>query len=322
MWTSVLEVLENICEDGDSEQRTKASGLIERMEHFEFVLVLHLMIRVLGKTQELSQCLQRKHQNIVRAVGLIGSVLKNMNEMRANGWDELFEEVKGFCLERKIIVPNMEDTIPLRGRSRGRGAKLVSYYHHFHHGIFNVVLDQILVELNNCFPEKSTQLLRCIACLNPKNSFANFDGDKLIELAKIYVADFSEYDCVTLRDQLATFVVDVRSDEEFSKCNDLGNLAVTMVQTDRHTCYPLVYRLIELALILPVATATVERAFSAMNIIKTELRNKMNDEWMNDSMLCYIEQGMFAKIEDDKIMRRFQGYNDRRCQLPRAIDRT
>jgi len=51
-----------------------------------------------------------------------------------------------------------------------------------------------------------------------------------------------------------------------------------MVQSDRHKSFPLVYRLIELALILPVATATVERAFSAMNIIKTERRNKMNDD--------------------------------------------
>jgi hypothetical protein len=109
------------------------------MEHFEFVHILHLMIRVLGKTQELSQCLQRKkNQNIVRAIGLIGSVLTNMNDMRENGWEEIFEEVKMFCESRKIIVPNMDDTIPLRCRSRGRGAKLVSYYHHFHHGIFNV----------------------------------------------------------------------------------------------------------------------------------------------------------------------------------------
>jgi hypothetical protein len=164
--------------------------------------------------------------------------------------------------------------------------------------------------------------LRCIACLDPKNSFGNFDGDKLIELAKIYAADFSEYECVTLRDQLATFVVDVRSDEEFSRCNDLGNLAIKMVQTDRHTCYPLVYRLIELALILPVATATVERAFLAMNIIKTELRNKMNDEWVDHSMVCYIERGIFADIEDDTILQRFHGYNNRSCQLPKAINMT
>jgi len=64
----------------------------------------------------------------------------------------------------------------------------------------------------------------------------------------------------------------VRADEDFLSYNDLGNLAVKMVQSDRHTCYPLVYRLIELALILPVATTTVERAFSAMSIVKTELK--------------------------------------------------
>ena len=31
--------------------------------------------------------------------------------------------------------------------------------------------------------------LRCIACLDPRNSFTNYDEDKLIELAKIYAAD-------------------------------------------------------------------------------------------------------------------------------------
>jgi hypothetical protein len=66
--------------------------------------------------------------------------------------------------------------------------------------------------------------LRCIACLDPKNSFENFDGDKLIELAKMYAPDFSEYECVTLRHQLSKFVVDMRSDEEFSRCNDLAIL--------------------------------------------------------------------------------------------------
>ena len=77
------------------------------------------------------------------------------------------------------------------------------------------------------------------------------------------------------------------------------------------------YRLIELALILPVATATVERAFSAMNIIKNERRNKMNDDWMNNSMICYIERDLFASVDDEKILKRFQGIRNRRMNLPR-----
>jgi hypothetical protein len=215
----------------------------------------------------------------------------------------------------------MDDMIPVRGRSKCRGAKLVSYYHHFHHGIFNVVLDQIICELNNRFPERSTQLLRCVACLDPTNKFANYEVEKLIQLAKIYYADFSDYECVKLRTELQNFMDEVKYDEDFDTCIDLGSLAEKMVLSDRHTYFPLVYRLIELALILPVATSTVERAFSAMNIIKTDRRNKMNDDWMNDSMICYIERDLFVSIEDDKILERFQGIRNRKINLPRKVPR-
>ena len=92
-----------------------------------------------------------------------------------------------------------------------------------------------------------------------------------------------------------------------------------MVQTDRHTVFPLVYRLIELALILPVATASVERAFSAMNIIKTDLRNRMGDDWMNYNMVCYIERDVFQTINDDDILYRFQAYKTRKGILPRRF---
>jgi hypothetical protein len=71
-----------------------------------------------------------------------------------------------------------------------------------------------------------------------------------------------------------------------------------MVQSDKHVVFPLIYRLIELALILPVATTSVERAFSAMNIIKTELQNKTGDEWLNHRMVCYIEREIFTSIDD------------------------
>jgi hypothetical protein len=106
----------------------------------------------------------------------------------------------------------------------------------------------------------------------------------------------------------------------FRDCNDLGHLATKMVKTDRHICFSLVYRLVELALILPLATTTVERAFSTMNIIKTERRNKMSDEWMNNSMLSYIERDMFVDIKDEKILKHFQGLRTRKINLPRSIN--
>ena len=88
-----------------------------------------------------------------------------------------------------------------------------------------------------------------------------------------------------------------------------------MVKMKKNVSYPLVYSLVTLALILPVATATVERAFSAMNIIKNRLRNRIGDQWMNDCLVIYIEKDIFKTIEYEEIMQRFQNMKNRRGQL-------
>ncbi|XP_039115842.1 uncharacterized protein LOC120251373 [Dioscorea cayenensis subsp. rotundata] len=316
MWESVLEVLENVCNDGNvTEQRGIALGLIQRMESFEFIFILHLMIKVLGLTNDLPNVLQQKDQNIVNAMGLIVNVKELMQDLRENGWGTFLEEVRSFCVAMSVSVPNMEDSIPVRGCSR-RGGQLVTYYHLYHAEIFIAVIDLLTTEMNNIFSETSTKLLRCIACLNPRNSFSRFDHGTLVRLAQIYSNDFSTSDHLILKEKLRIYIHDVRRNSDISNCHDLPSLAVKMVQFDKHFTFPLVYRLIELALILPVATTTVERAFLAMNIIKTYLRNKIGDEWLNNMMVCYIEQEMFAKIDEDIILQCFQNMQNRRIQFP------
>ena len=146
------------------------------------------------------------------------------------------------------------------------------------------VIDIISREMENRFSETNSELLTCIASLDPRNSFLDFDHAKLLRLAQFYPNDFSLMDQELLGTQLNNFIFDVRSDKHISELKNIGELAIKMVKTRRHTAYPLVYRLIELALVLPIATATVERVFSAMKIVKSDLRNRMGDEWLNDSM--------------------------------------
>ena len=161
------------------------------------------------------------------------------------------------------------------------------------------------------------QLLRCIVCLDPKNSFAHYDREKLIVLGEIYDSDFSQSDHCNLQSHLDNFIANVRADPS-TDCNDRGVLAMKMVETDRHTTFSLVYHLIELALILSIAIATVERAFLAMKFIKTNLRNKMSGEWLNHRMICYIEQAdVFANILDDDILQKFQELKSRLKKLPK-----
>ena len=78
-----------------------------------------------------------------------------------------------------------------------------------------------------------------------------------------------------------------------------------MVEEKRHITYPLVFKLLKLALILPVSTATVERAFLSMNIVKSRLCNRMYDSFLNDCLVCYIEKDVFDSISQESIMQRF-----------------
>ena len=94
----------------------------------------------------------------------------------------------------------------------------------------------------------------------------------------------------------------MRSTKEFSTLKGIGQLAEMMVEMKEGVSYPLIYSLVTLTLILSIATATVERAFLAMNIIKNQLRNRIEDRWINNCLVTYIEKYIFKTIESEEIM--------------------
>ncbi|XP_070039912.1 uncharacterized protein [Nicotiana tomentosiformis] len=69
--------------------------------------------------------------------------------------------------------------------------------------------------------------------------------------------------------------------------------------------YSYVYLPVKFTLILPVATATVERAFSSMKHIKNEERNSMGDQYLNDYLVYYIEHDAFTNVSIDAIIDHF-----------------
>ncbi|CAA0824496.1 General transcription factor 2-related zinc finger protein [Striga hermonthica] len=282
----------------DFQSRGVAKGLADKSTSFEFVFIAHLMVTILASTSALSAALQEKTQNIGNALVLIKSVKKDLRKLREDGWEDLLMEVTTFCSEKGIYVPNMEDPMPgWPSRSqREVDDQPKTYLHYFRREIFFQVIDRILQEIDSRFEELSSELIQCIVCLDPRDCFASFDVERLLRLAQLYPNDFD--DELKLKAELDQFHDVVTTSERifFSGLQSIGDLAKRMVERNWHTTLKLVYRLIELALILPVATATVERALSSMKIIKTDLRNKMRDEFLIDSLVCYIEMELFEKL--------------------------
>ncbi|KAM3219335.1 hypothetical protein P3L10_023866 [Capsicum annuum] len=174
----------------------------------------------------------------------------------------------------------------------------------------------LLQELNDRFNEMTSDLLNGVACLNPIDTFSSFDIQKILVMAKLYPDDFDEFNMRVLENQLVNYIIDVRdTDKRFSNSGGLGELSRKLVETKKHLTYPLVFLLVKFVLLLPVVTASVERAFSAMKYIKNDLRNRMDDEFLDGCRVPYVEKRVFKNISNECIIETFQGMKRRRMHL-------
>nr|KAJ0213818.1 hypothetical protein LSAT_V11C400223710 [Lactuca sativa] len=121
----------------------------------------------------------------------------------------------------------------------------------------------------------------------------------------IYPKEFpTEYHRRLVEVKLGNYIKDVREDERFNDLKNIGDFAKKSVEVKNHIISPKIYLLVKLTLILPVAIASVERVFSAMKLIKTDIRNKMSDQFLSDSL-----------VSNDTIVKMFQDIRPRRIQL-------
>ncbi|KAL5657995.1 hypothetical protein ACJX0J_031158, partial [Zea mays] len=65
------------------------------------------------------------------AMSLVVDVRIRLNDLRSEGWDPLFEEVKAFCVEVGIDIPDMDGPIPRFGQSRRGGRNNITQDHFY-----------------------------------------------------------------------------------------------------------------------------------------------------------------------------------------------
>ncbi|XP_070025012.1 uncharacterized protein LOC142181750 [Nicotiana tabacum] len=160
-------------------------------------------------------------QDIVNAMGLLALTKQRLQTMKKSGFGSLMENVSSFCDKHDIMIPNM-DARCFPGKWKHRALD-VTYSHHLRVDIFYTVIDLHFQELNR--------------------RFNAFDSNQLRDLSY----------------QLDSFILYARGvDKRLFGLKGISDLAKVLVKSDLHQAWPLVYLLIKLTLILPVATASVE----------------------------------------------------------------
>uniref|UniRef100_K7MT71 HAT C-terminal dimerisation domain-containing protein n=1 Tax=Glycine max TaxID=3847 RepID=K7MT71_SOYBN len=302
IYGAIIKVLEEVRKDTSFEKYGETMVLLDVLQSFDFIFMLYLMVEILGFTNDLSVVLQKRDQDqdLLNALSLVKATKEELQEMRNDGWEELISKVMEICNKHDIDVPDL-DALYVQGKKPRRHATTssVSDLHHYKHDYLFSILDLQLHEIND----------------SPSSSFEAFDVKKLLRMVELYPNDFVDVPKVVVRHQLQNYVRNVRCDPKFAKLKGLSDLCAKLVKTKKCNTFDIVYRLQKLALVLPVATASVKRVFSAMKFVKSQLCNKMDDQWLNNRLVTFIERDVLGTINNDVILAHFQKMDSRRFLL-------
>ena len=173
MYPTIRDVLITLGEDPTQKgDWPKIHAIVGVFESFDFVFAAHLMLIILGYTNELSECLQRREQDILNAISLVRVAKARMQKLRSNGWDQFLQRVTLFCNKHGVQVPAMDGQYVPYGRS-ARFARNQTIDDHFRREVFIGVIDHISQELDNRFDEVNLELLSCMSAFSPADSIAS-----------------------------------------------------------------------------------------------------------------------------------------------------
>ncbi|XP_017256279.1 uncharacterized protein LOC108225835 [Daucus carota subsp. sativus] len=230
----VITVLEgiNICDTTSVSMRGEARGSLRALKSFKFLFVLHFMHKIMGIKDLLCRALQTKSIDILNAMDLVATTKELLHFLRDSGFDVILYTVMSVCEKFGIDF-----------------------------------LDMSARYMNDlCRTFKVKFIFRA------KEQFRLFDIEKICTLAsKFYPADFDQQELYHFRLQLEFYKVNVIRHRKFQNLSTLTDLCLQLVDTSKSEHYSMIYRLICLVLTLPISTATTERAFSAMKLVKTIL---------------------------------------------------
>jgi hypothetical protein len=318
MFGVVYSIVQDIAADRSmGSLRGDADTCFSYMSSYEFIFTLCLMKEIFEITELLGQALQKKSQDIVNAIRLVSSTKECLEQLRSDdGYEEFIVIVIEFCGKHSIEIPNFDEIYVMRGGRARHQPDQLTKEHYFRVEIFRATLDTQLFEINRRFNEKVMDLLSTSATLIPRNKFRGFNANDICEMVKkYYPSDFPQQDIYGLQLQLKHFVSDASKDEELKNISTLIGLCQCLVETGRHAIFNLLERLLRLLITLPVSTASAERAFSSMKIIKTRLRNKMEDDYLANSLLVNIEGEILETYSYEDVIEDFRSEKGRRADL-------
>lgn len=315
---AILRVLHEIDLEKSGDRSVEARGLLAQID-LTFVGNLSTFRKILGEIKLLSDVLQSPSLDLAKAVDLIHALQDTLDQYRSEScFDELWQDAMDIAEQCTVSSETVKRRVQRESlRLKGYFVDSPIGQHRckeddkdkFKREVFYPILDHVHAEMQKRFNKTNCDIMRGIQALNPKSK-SFLSEEIVVSLAGLYDCDIED-----LKHELyqARKVVQRRAG-----CgNELSSVLefTTFLEPYKEVFHQL-FRLCRIALALPVSSATCERSFSVLKLIKNHLRTTMTDERLSNIGVLSIERKRARSLSLDDFVTRFATrHRNRRIHL-------
>ncbi|KAJ8307526.1 hypothetical protein KUTeg_015610 [Tegillarca granosa] len=268
----------------------KALAMHKPISTYKFLYVAHFLADVLKQLAILCKSFQSSDINFTAVHPLLHSTVGVLEDMATSGSGSYICEF----LSKVPSQPCQDETglctFEYKGHtirdSQQQRSEAVSVCHQFVKNVVSNLRDRFTDEGDARVLNSMTQLF------DPLTYIHSVDGDvftDIISRLSGYLSVCSKCKESEVSDNLRSFVsyaktVLDQNGKVYGSVSDMVQLAIRCKST-----YPSVAMAAERLLVSPVSTVDCERGFSRVNIIKTDLRNKLAEETLNNLVRISID---------------------------------
>ena len=261
------------------------------------------MLDLLLHTKSLSDYLQQQDLDFISATDVVTSLLSALQEKRTEAcFDEYYSKAQVKCNEIGIVEQELPPPKRRRVSFRIDGVSHTQHYHQkakdqYRINFFYDTLDIMTNTLKNRFSGATCELLKAFALLHPSR-LTSSNASGISKLGDFYKGDL---DSVFLCVEYELF----RRHSEFHECKSISEVLKLLHHKQLASAYPNVTCLYRICLTLPVTTATTERSFSKLKLLKTTLRSTMNETRLSSLLVLSIERNFTDEVDFNQVIDAF-----------------
>ena len=292
----------------------KAVGFLKKLTQVQNVATMYYLMDVIPWLTQLNQIFQKEDLDVSIIRTCISTTLKEIGKVKeGNGFytkkltETLKQDESGdwYLGEHKISVSEAAKAQAIKSR--------------------DAFIDNLTEQITARFPQESQDLVDAFSILSLRGvsfmtseELSNYGNVQLLKLLNHFGQERSNergviFPAVVNPTQAKvewSLLKDVVKEQHYPT-EKLSTLWSCIVKFHADT-FPNLLKLAELAVILPLQTADVERGFSAQNLTKTAHRNRMEAETLDNLMTISVEGPSVESYDFNKAVLLWRGKKERR----------